>query len=90
MLSPRKSSKFKKDYKRVKSQNHDVARLQEAVEILARGETLPNDYKDHALIGNWAGYRECHLGPDWLLIYKIKEDELLLARLGSHSELFGK
>lgn len=55
---------------------------------LAQEETLPAKYKDHALSGNWQGHRECHIGPDWLLIYKVTEENLVLVATGSHDELF--
>ena len=56
--------------------------------LLVLQNTLPKKYKDHSLIGNWRGHRECHIKPDWLLIYRIQEQELNLERTGSHSELF--
>ena len=60
--------------------------------MLAMGETLPDKHKDHALTGNWVGHRECHILPDWLLIYRIEDEVLVLtlARTGTHSDLFGK
>ena len=90
MLKVKTSSRFKKDYKKVKSQVVNLTRFEEAVRLLSSGTPLPEDYKDHSLKGNWKGHRECHLGFDWLLIYKIKDDTLMLARIGSHNELFGK
>lgn len=88
------STAFKKDYKRTRmNPRHaqDVERLYLAVvELLVEDEPLPERFRDHSLVGNWKGYRECHLKPDLLLIYKIEEPNILrLARLGSHSELFG-
>lgn len=66
--------------------------LEEVVTLLAMGEPLPDKNRDHDLSGNWAGYRECHIRPDWLLIYRIENDVLMLTltRTGSHSDLFGK
>ena len=66
--------------------------LDEAVTILANGEKLPEKYHDHELTGNWKEHRECHIQPDWLLIYKLTERELILTlvRTGSHSDLFRK
>jgi mRNA interferase YafQ len=58
------------------------------VELLANDQPLPDKYRDHVLMGEWKNYKECHIKPDWLLIYKKIEDRLLLARTGSHSELF--
>ena len=84
------TTQFKKDYKLAKRQNKDLNRLKELVALLADGKPLPEKYNDHSLIGNWNGYRECHILPDWLLIYKIDSEILVLtmARTGSHSELF--
>lgn len=58
------------------------------VDCLAKDESLPEKFRDHALIGEWKGYRECHIKPDWLLIYRKTDTELILVRTGSHSELF--
>ena len=84
------SNKFKKNLKLLKKQGKNIKKLFEVIEILADGEQLASKYKDHSLIGNYKGYRECHIFPDWLLIYKYEEDILVLtlARTGSHSELF--
>jgi mRNA interferase YafQ len=89
------SNVIKKDYRRVKAAPHhaqDVdALLENVVALLADDRPLPEKYRDHALIGDWNGYRECHIKPDLLLIYRTKEPGLLrLARLGSHSELFNR
>ena len=66
--------------------------LEDVIAALAMGETLPEKNKDHALTGNWVGHRECHIQPDWLLVYRIEDDVLVLtlSRTGSHSDLFGK
>ncbi len=84
------TGQFKKDYKLAIKQNKKISHLNDVIAILARGEVLPEKYKDHDLKGNWQGYRECHIAPDWLLIYRIDGDVLVLtlARIGSHSELF--
>ena len=66
----------------------DSAKLLKVIEILASGDDLPLRYRDHALSGNWSGWNDCHLEPDWLLIYKRTEDELVLGRTGTHSDLF--
>ena len=86
------SAKFKKDYKRAIKQEKDVELLLDIVEILAEEQPLGPTHRDHALTGDYIGYRECHIQADWLLIYKIDGQELLLTltRTGSHSELFGK
>ena len=84
------STKFKKDYKLIIKRGYDKNLLQAVIEILAEGEELPPKYRDHSLSGNYSGYRECHITPDWLLIYRKYEDHLILAltRTGSHSDLF--
>lgn len=90
MLEIVRSTQFKRDLKKIIKQGKDLDLLQEIVEVLQRKESLPPKNCDHSLSGNWKGYRECHISPDWLLIYKI-EDQLKLLRLartGSHSELF--
>jgi mRNA interferase YafQ len=83
-----RTSSFKKDYKKLTKPNQLL--LKEVVKKLANGETLDAVYKDHKLIGNYLGCRECHIKPDLLLIYRIENDilELALTRVGSHSSLF--
>jgi len=88
MLTPVRSSKFKKDLKKATKQGKDIELLKKIILQLANEETLDAKYYDHNLTGNWRGYRECHLNPDCLLIYKVDGDELKLARLDSHSMLF--
>ncbi len=84
------TAQFKKDLKLAKKQNKDLDKLFELVEILANGEKLDERYRDHALSGEYQGTRECHVEPDWLLVYEIRNDilVLMLYRLGSHSQLF--
>ena len=86
------TTQFKKDYKLAKKRHLDTDLLKDIIMKLANGETLPDKYRDHALSGNWIGHRECHINPDWLLIYRYEDDTLVLtlARTGSHSDLFGK
>ncbi|MGX8702197.1 type II toxin-antitoxin system YafQ family toxin [Caproiciproducens sp.] len=83
---------FKKDYKLAKRRGQKIELLQEVVTLLAAGEILPEKNKDHALTGNWIGHRECHILPDWLLVYRIEDDVLVLTltRTGTHSDLFDK
>lgn len=91
MLDIAYGSKFKKDYKRViKRPDCKSEMLSEIIRKLASEEPLPVKYKDHALTGNYTGFRECHILPDWLLIYKIETNTLtlVLTRTGSHSDLF--
>lgn len=86
----KRTSQFKKDYKAAVKRNLDMEQLKKVVKILAEGETLPEEYDDHTLKGKYSGYRECHIQPDWLLVYKITEDLLILSlyRTGTHSDLF--
>lgn len=84
------TSQFKKDIKAAKKQGKDTGKLFAVIEKLACGEPLEQKYRDHDLSGNYKGCRECHIEPDWLLIYEITDSVLVLMlyRLGSHSELF--
>jgi len=79
------STQFKKDYKRIRKQNKDLYKLRAVIEILASGQLLEPKYHDHQLSGNWKGHRDCHIEPDWILIYRITADDLYLERTGSHS-----
>ena len=88
MLNPVRSSQFKKDLKKARRQGKDLNLLQAVVITLANEQVLEDRFRDHELTGNWRSYRECHVNPDWLLIYKVTDEELKLARMGSHSELF--
>jgi len=86
----RHTAAFKRDYKRTLKRGLPVKKLQSVVEKLRNGEELPAANRDHALSGRWANHRECHIAPDWLLIYQIHENILVLelTRTGSHSDLF--
>ncbi|MDJ0731952.1 MAG: type II toxin-antitoxin system YafQ family toxin [Crocosphaera sp.] len=88
MLSPIFETRFKKDIKRLKKRGKNMEKLKAVIEKLLNNEVLEPKYKDHALTVNWNGYRDCHLEPDWILIYKITERNLFLVRSGSHSDLF--
>lgn len=85
------TKKFQKDLKKVQKQGKDISLIANVINMLANEETLPEKYKDHQLKGNFVGCRECHITPDWLLIYEYDNEELYLylTRTGSHSELFG-
>jgi len=85
----RQTSRFKKDLKKLIRQGKDLQDLNEVVSTLIAGEALADKYKDHPLSNNWAGFRDCHIEPDWLLIYKKQDDLLILTltRSGSHVEL---
>lgn len=84
------TSKFKKDMKKISKRGYDVSKIEAVIDLLVTGVALPEKYSDHSLSGNWIGFRECHITPDWLLIYAIDGDRLVLTltRTGSHSDLF--
>ena len=90
MLTIKYHTLFKKDFKRIKKRGYDISRLEKIVELLANEVPLPEQFKDHNLSGNYNGFRECHITPDWLLIYQVNNNELVLvlSRTGSHSDLF--
>ena len=89
MYSVVSTNRFRKDLKSAIKRQYDLSLLNEAVDTLAEGNPLPAHNKDHALSGKWKAHRECHLTPDWLLIYKIEKDILVLTltRTGTHSDL---
>ena len=80
---------FKKDLKRIGKRGYDRALLEAVIDTLRAGGQLPSARRDHPLKGEWKGWRECHIQPDWLLIYKTSDTEVLLARTGTHADLFG-
>lgn len=86
------SSQFKKDYKRIKKRRYDLSLLEAVLDKLCRGEKLDACCHDHALPGSYSGFRECHIQPDWLLVYAIDGERLILAasRTGTRSDLFGE
>ena len=90
MLQLVTTTKFRKDYKRIKKRGYDLSLLENVLDTLLREETLDQKYRDHALTGNYIGFRECHIQSDWLLIYAINVSELILtaSRTGTHSDLF--
>lgn len=90
MLDIRYSTRFKKDYKAIIKRGYNPQLLQNVLEILCNEQPLPQSYRDHGLVGDYSGHRECHITPDWLLIYKIEKDilTLTLTRTGTHSDLF--
>lgn len=90
MLTPVTSTQFRRDVKRAKRRGKDLAKLRPPLKALMRQDLLPARYRDHPLRGKWHEYREIHLEPDWLLIYRVKGDELQLVRTGSHADLFRK
>ena len=90
MLEVVLSNRFKKDLKLAAKRGYNLDLLENVVDTLARGEKLTERFKDHELIGNYFGFRECHIQPDWLLVYRIENSELILflSRTGTHSDLF--
>ena len=90
MLTIKYETTFKKDFKRIIKRGYNIRLLEDVIEILASGQVLPEKYKDHNLTGNYYDCRECHITRDWLLIYKINNNELILylTRTGTHSDLF--
>jgi mRNA interferase YafQ len=88
MLTPVWSGRFKRDIRRVEKRGKDMSKLKAAVVLLAQEKPLPASYNDHPLKGDWKGYRDLHLEPDWLLLYRVAGAELQLAATGTHSDLF--
>ena len=86
------TNRMKKDVRRAKKRGKDISKLIDVLKLLQRGEVLPEIYFDHQLNGDLKDFRECHIEPDWLLIYKIRENELILSATatGTHSDLFGE
>ena len=91
MLNFRATKQFERDFKLLVRQGRDLAKLKLVMHRLANQEPLEIRHHDHPLTGNWIGHRDCHIGPDWLLIYKVDRDaeEIIFIRTGSHSDLFG-
>ena len=92
MLTIKYQASFKKDYKRIKKRGYDIRLLEQVIEKLASGQPLGEKHHDHSLTGDWVGFRECHITPDWLLIYYIDDSELILflTRTGTHTDLLRK
>ena len=90
MLTIKYQTAFKRDYKRIKKRGYDLRLLEDVIALLAQEQELPPAYRDHALTGDYSGCRECHIAPDWLLVYEVLQDKLLLylTRTGTHSDLF--
>ena len=82
------STRMKRDIKRMEKRGKDMKKLINVLNLLSLGEPLPKQYRDHALTGNWKGTRECHIEPDWLLVYYYMEGIIVFARTGTHSDLF--
>ena len=84
------TNKFQKDLKTIQKRGYNIALITEVIKIIASGEKLPERYRDHKLSGNYSNFRECHITPDWLMIYELMEEDLILylTRTGTHSDLF--
>lgn len=81
-------AQFRRDVKQAERRGKDMTKLRELIQHLIEGEPLPPRYKDHSLGGDWKHHRDCHIEPDWLLIYKIEGADIYLVRTGTHSDLF--
>ena len=90
MYEIKTTTKFEKDLKLIKKRGYELRLLKEVIDILSKGEELSPKYKDHYLQGNYVGFKECHIKPDWLLVYKIDNNILVLtlSRIGTHTDLF--
>lgn len=92
MLELVTTGQFRKDYKRVKKRGYDMGMLEEVIDLLLKEQPLDERYRDHGLIGNYEGFCECHILPDWLLIYAKDKEQLILtaSRTGTHADLFAR
>ncbi len=88
MLKLNATSQFRRDWKRCIKRGYDMSLLEAVVNVLLVPAALPPERKDHPLTGNWSEHRECHVAPDWLLIYRIEGNDLFLDRTGTHADLF--
>ena len=88
MRQPRYTGQFRKDVKLAEKRGKDMAKLRHVLRLLIDVEILPARLRDHSLKGEWSGWRDLHIEPDWLLLYRVVEDELQLARTGTHADLF--
>ena len=88
MRTPVHTGQFRRDTRRAQRQGKDMSKLRDVLSLLIAAEPLPPRLKDHPLAGDWGGYRDCHLEHDWLLLYKIDGNDLILARTGTHADLF--
>ena len=90
MLKLKTTNRFEKDYRKAHKSGKNMLRIKRTMSWIANEQSLPPELRDHKLIGNYQGRRECHLASDWLLIYKIERDTVIFERTGSHSELLKK
>jgi mRNA interferase YafQ len=88
MRNPIVGSQFKWDVKRMEKRGKEMTKLRQVIQLLIEGSPLPPQYRDHPLTGDWKHFRDCHIEPDWLLIYKIDLNDLYLVQTGTHADLF--
>jgi mRNA interferase YafQ len=88
MRIPVVGSRFKRDVKRMERRGREMSKLRTVIQLLIEGDPLPPELKDHPLSGDWKHFRDCHIEPDWVLIYKIDGNELYLVQTGTHADLF--
>jgi len=88
MKSIRRTAQFKRDIKRLQQQGKNLEKLKTVLASLVNEQISPSQYQDHVLVGQYKGTRECHIAPDWLLVYELAEGEMILIRTGSHPDLF--
>lgn len=88
MLNPEYSNQFKRDYKKAKARGKNISSLTTVMDILLNEEPMPAIYRDHQLVGEWKGFRELHIAPDWLLVYRIADGTVYFTRTGTHADIF--
>ena len=88
MRNPVVGSRFKRDVKRMERRGKEMSKLRKVIELLIEGNPLPPELKDHPLSGDWKHFRDCHIEPDWVLLYKVDGDDLYLVQTGTHADLF--
>lgn len=88
MLNPEYSNQFKRDYKKAKARGKNISSLTTVMDILLNEEPMPATYRDHQLVGEWKGFRELHIAPDWLLVYRIADGTVYFTRTGTHADIF--
>jgi mRNA interferase YafQ len=88
MREPTKTNRFKKDYKLMEKRHKDMSKIDTAMVILINGGMLPPEYKEHPLSGNWIGFYDCHIEPDWIMIYNYDDTSVTFSFTGTHSDLF--
>ena len=88
MRRPAYTNQFERDLRRMERRGKDTDKIKAVIAMLISEEPLPEQHRDHVLIGNYKGRRACHIEPDWLLVYKLVDDEIIFERTGSHSDLF--